>query len=218
MFIGHFGVGFAAKRAAPKMSLGTLMAGVLWADLLLPLFMLAGWERAEIGSVGYMPAHFNFPYSHSLAALAVWAILLGGIYFLIKKDHCGALVLGLCVLSHFLLDWMTHRTGVLLYPGGEPNGLGLWNLPWLNALIESAMLAAGLWIYVSITKPKDAVGVLALSFLIALLAASFASTFKGPMVHESRALGYSLLSGWLFPLWTFWIDRHRTLVPHPPET
>lgn len=34
MFIGHFAIGFAAKTAAPRVSLGTLLLGAQFIDLL----------------------------------------------------------------------------------------------------------------------------------------------------------------------------------------
>lgn len=36
MFIGHFGIGFGAKKAAPTISLGTLFLAALFLDLLWP--------------------------------------------------------------------------------------------------------------------------------------------------------------------------------------
>ena len=48
MFIGHFAVAFAAKPAAPKASLGTLILAAQFLDGLWPLFVLAGVERVEI--------------------------------------------------------------------------------------------------------------------------------------------------------------------------
>ena len=36
MFIGHFGVGFAAKRYAPRAGLGTLFLAAQYVDLLWP--------------------------------------------------------------------------------------------------------------------------------------------------------------------------------------
>src|SRR5574341_1272224 len=57
VFIGHYGVGFAAKRAAPQVSLGWLMTAPLLLDLLWPIFLLAGWEqvRIEPGNTAFTP-------------------------------------------------------------------------------------------------------------------------------------------------------------------
>ena len=48
MFIGHFGVALAAKKAAPRTSLGTLIFAAQFLDLLWPILLLAGIEHAKI--------------------------------------------------------------------------------------------------------------------------------------------------------------------------
>ena len=48
MFIGHFALGFAAKRVAPRTSLGTLFAAAQLVDLVWPILLLAGVERVRI--------------------------------------------------------------------------------------------------------------------------------------------------------------------------
>jgi hypothetical protein len=48
VFIGHFGVGFGAKAAAPKTSLGTLFLAAQFTDLLWPSLLLLGLEKVEI--------------------------------------------------------------------------------------------------------------------------------------------------------------------------
>ena len=48
MFIGHFGVALAAKRVAPKTSLGTLILAAQFLDFLWPVFVLLGIEHVRI--------------------------------------------------------------------------------------------------------------------------------------------------------------------------
>ena len=48
MFVGHFAVGFAAKRVAPEVSLGTLFLAAQFIDLLWPTLLLLGVERVSI--------------------------------------------------------------------------------------------------------------------------------------------------------------------------
>ncbi len=76
MFLGHIAVGFAAKRAAPKTSLGVLLGASELIDLLFPVFVLTGWERVRIepGSNPFLAADFYYPLSHSLAMTCVWAL------------------------------------------------------------------------------------------------------------------------------------------------
>jgi hypothetical protein len=54
MFIGHFAVGFAAKRFAPRSLLGALMAAPVFLDMLWPVFLLLGWEHPRIGCGGWL--------------------------------------------------------------------------------------------------------------------------------------------------------------------
>src|SRR5215469_13254555 len=114
MFIGHFALGFAAKKPAPRVSLALLMTAVAWADILWTIFLLLGVEHARIspGDTKYTPLNlYDYPWSHSLLMLVIWGALLGGIYWLIGKDAAGAWAVGACVVSHWVLDWVTHRPG-----------------------------------------------------------------------------------------------------------
>jgi len=77
MFIGHFGVGFAAKKTIPKTSLGTLLLASQFVDLLWPFFLIFGIEVVAIdpGNTAFTPLDFiYYPFSHSL--LGVFIILL----------------------------------------------------------------------------------------------------------------------------------------------
>src|SRR5262252_5766897 len=96
MFVGHFALGFAAKRAAPRTSLVLLFAAAQFADLLWPLLVAVGIEqvRFEPGNTAFTPLDFvSYPYSHSLALLAVWAIVVGGGYRAIAGGHATFLTL-----------------------------------------------------------------------------------------------------------------------------
>src|SRR5687768_4256927 len=130
MFIGHHAAGFAAKRFAPRVSLGTLFAATMLLDLLWPLFLLMGIEHVRIdsGNTAFTPLDFyDYPYTHSLLNVIGWSILAGTIHWLRRKSWRDATVVGLAVLSHWVLDFVTHRPDLPLWPGGPMVGLGLWN-------------------------------------------------------------------------------------------
>jgi hypothetical protein len=42
MFIGHFAVGFASKRLAPRTNVALLITAALFLDILWPIFVLGG--------------------------------------------------------------------------------------------------------------------------------------------------------------------------------
>src|SRR5256885_7286898 len=80
MFIGHYALALAAKRAAPRASLGTLFAATSFADLLWPLFLLLGWERAHIvpGPNPFLTLCLApIPTPHSPAPPIGWGALFG---------------------------------------------------------------------------------------------------------------------------------------------
>ena len=82
MFIGHFAVGFAMKRAAPRTSLGVMTAAAQLLDLLWPWLLLAGWERVRIdpGNTAFTPLAFDsYPISHSLVMAIGYGALFGAL-------------------------------------------------------------------------------------------------------------------------------------------
>src|SRR4051794_25825592 len=121
MFLGHFAVGLAAKRATPRISLAMLLVAAQFADVLWPFLIAFGVEHVRIdpGNTRFTPLDFvSYPYSHSLALLAVWALFIGGGYRAVAGGRGTFLTLAALVLSHWVLDYVTHRPDMPLYPKG----------------------------------------------------------------------------------------------------
>jgi membrane-bound metal-dependent hydrolase YbcI (DUF457 family) len=212
MFIGHFAIGFAAKRVAPRASLGVLMAAPNLLDLLWPVFLTAGWEQVRIdpGNTAVAPLDFvSYPISHSLATACGWGVLFALIYWGLTRYARGAVVIALAVVSHWFLDFVTHRPDMPLYPGGPRLGLGLWNSIPGTVLVESALYAAGAWLYVSMTGPRDRTGRYALWAFLAVSILLYVGNVTGPPPPNTHVLIMSAFALWLVPLWAWWIDRHR---------
>ena len=212
MFIGHFAVGFASKRVAPRASLGLLLLAPLLPDLLWPIFLFTGWEQVRIdpGNTAFTPLDFvSYPYSHSLAADAVWAALLALACWWYTRDRAGSVVLAAGVLSHWICDAVTHRPDMPLYPGGPVVGLGLWNSVAGTILVEAVLFALGVWVYATTTSARDRVGRYAFWGLAALLSLLYAGAAHGQPPPSVTALAAVGLGAWLFPLWGWWLDRRR---------
>src|SRR5688572_20487270 len=162
MLLGHYGVAFAAKRAAPRTSLGTLTLAAQLLDELWPIFLLLGLEQVRVtpGLMAASPFDFvHYPITHSLVGAIGWSVLLGGLYYAIKRYRRGAVVVGLLVLSHWFLDLPMHRPDLPLWPGSEVKvGLGAWRSIPLTIAIELTVLALGLVSYVRATRAKDTIG------------------------------------------------------------
>src|SRR6266852_7412816 len=125
MFIGHNALAFAAKRVAPKTSLGILTAAVMLVDLIWPIFLLLGIEhvRIEPGATKFTPLDFyDYPWTHSLLMGIVWGIAFGLIYWAITRYGRGAIIVALGVVSHWILDLIVHRPDLPLWPNGPKSG------------------------------------------------------------------------------------------------
>ena len=212
MFLGHFAVALAAKRAAPKTSLGTLALAAQLADLLWPVFLLAGWERVRIvpGITRVSPFDFvSYPVTHSLAAQAGWGIAFALVYFALKRNAKAAGVVGALVVSHWVLDFIVHRPDLSVWPGGEKFGLGLWNSLPATFVTESVLLVLGAAVYLRATPATDRIGSGALWSLLGLLVVLWLGAVFGPPPPNERVLTMSALAIWLTVPWAAWADRHR---------
>ena len=213
MFIGHFGVGFGSKAVARKGSLGTLLLAAQFIDLLWPTLLLLGVEQVRIvpGATTVTPLLFeHYPVSHSLMAVLVWACALGTVHFLLRRDRKAAIVLGLLVLSHWLLDVIVLQPDLPLYPGSTDKlGLNLWSSLLATLAVEAPLFVLGVWLYARTTTPTDNYGKWGLWTLVAFLAAIYAGNLFGPPPPSVLAIAWAGQLQWLLVIWGYWLDRHR---------
>ena len=212
MFIGHHAVAFAAKAAAPRVSLRTLFLATMWIDLIWPLLLLLHVEIVQIapGNTRFTPLAFvYYPYTHSLLAVAIWSIGFGAIYWIVKRDWTAAWLVGLVVLSHWVLDFVVHRPDLPLFLDRMKVGLGLWNFVAGTLAVELATFAVGLLLYLRATRAKDAIGRYAFWALVAFLLVLYVAAVLGPPPPSVRTLVFMGIAAWLMPLWAWWADRHR---------
>ena len=218
MFLGHFGVGFGAKAAVPKVSLGTMFLAAQFIDLLWPTLLMLGIERVSIRTDGkqYPPLDFvYYPYSHSLLAVIIWALLFAAVYYVIRRSRIGAAVLGLAVVSHWLLDLVVHYPDLPLYPGDSRRlGFAIWSWPMFEMALELSIFALGVWLYLRTTKAMDATGKWALWSLIAVLAVIHLANSLGSPPPSVAALAWVGQAQWLLVAWGYWADKHRSARAH----
>ena len=214
MFIGHNAIGFAAKKAAPRASLGALMGAAMLLDLIWPVMLLTGLEHVRIhhGDTRFSPLTFtDYPWTHSLAMAAAWSVGAAILYWIVSRYGRGAIVVALCVFSHWALDWITHRPDLPLYPGGPKLGLGLWNNPIATIGVESFLFAVGVLLYRDTTAPRDRIGSIGMWAFIVVLAAMYIATASGAPPPNERLLAWIALTAWVMPVWAWWFDRHREI-------
>ena len=212
MFLGHYGVALAARAATLRMSLGTTVAASQWLDLIWPVLLLTGLERVRIVP-GLMPANsldfVHYPISHSLLTVLGWGVLGGGLHFLLRRRKRDAAVVGVLVVSHWLLDVPFHRPDLPLWPGSDILvGGSLWASVPLTLALEFGLLGVGLAWYLRRTRARDRVGRWGLWALVGILSLFYLASFMGPPPDEG-SLAWGGLALWLFVPWAVWVDRHR---------
>src|SRR5215831_18337196 len=216
MFIGHFAAGFAAKRVAPRVSLGLLFLAAQLADVLWPIFVAIGLESVRIapGTTAVTPLDFvSYPYSHSLAALSIYAIVFGTVCWWLLGDLTASVVVAALVISHWVLDFVSHRPDMPIYPGGPRYGLSLWNSLPATVLVEIAMFAGGVWLYAKTTRARDAIGRWSFVGLVLFLLIAYAGNLAGgPPPSVAAIYWIGILGSVLILWWSWWTDRHRAIV------
>jgi hypothetical protein len=190
MFIGHFGLGFGAKKINNKPSLGTLFMAAQWLDLIWPIMLILGIEKVEIQPGNTVVAPLNF----------------------VKKDVKTAFLLGILVLSHWVLDFITHGPDLSLFPWMDKKvGLGLWNSFTGTIIVEVTIYAIGIYMYYTSTKAKNKTGIYSFWILVAFLFLIHMMNLFGPPPTKVEPLAYSALIQWLVILWGYWIDKNRVV-------
>lgn len=213
MFVGHFGLGFAGKWVARRSSLGTLFLAAQFIDLLWPTLLLLGLETVRVvpGITRVTPLDFvSYPISHSLLAVVGWALLFAGAYYLLRRSVRAALVCAVLVVSHWLLDFITHRPDLpLTMTGSHKVGLGLWDYPALAIGLELAVFAGGALLYARATRARDRAGSIGLWALLVFLSAVYVGNLFGAPPPGQQEIAWVSQAQWILIIWGYWLDRHR---------
>jgi hypothetical protein len=186
MFVGHYAVALAAKRLTPKSSMGTLFIAVQLLDIAWAAALLLGFEHARIVP-GLLPASsldlYDYPWTHGLVAAIGWA------WFTYRFSKNG--ILGACVFSHWILDFLSHRPDLPLFRGGTLVGLGLWRFREATVLVEVGLLIAGLLVYEQSTRAKTPRGRYAMRALVGVMILLESLSIYGPAPSSIKEVAVS---------------------------
>jgi hypothetical protein len=210
MFVGHYGVSYAAKRFTPRTSLGTLFLSVQTLDVLFSVFVLVGLERLRIvpGFTAYNPYDLVYmPYSHSLIGALAWALLAGLLMGALRGRTAGVWI-GIAVFSHFVLDVPMHTPDLPLAGNDSPKiGFGLWNHRNLALAAELIVLIGGLAIYWQRAKLSGPKRTATIVFATILVLATIVTPFAPPPASDTAFAYQALFLYVLLAGLAAWVDR-----------
>lgn len=208
MFIGHFGLGLASKKVNNLPSLAVMFMAVQFLDLLWPVFCLLGLEtfRIEAGNTKLTPLNFtHYPYSHSLLMSFFWGGIFSICYYIFTKNRTGSLLLAALVISHWFLDLLVHRPDLPITPFSDYKvGLGLWNFPVFEVVLEFGLFISGTSLYYITIKPNRKIS---FWLLIGTFVLIHLLNLFGPTPPSINAVAWAGNLIWLFVLWAWWIEK-----------
>lgn len=212
MFIGHYSAALVAKAAEPRARLWTYVGACQLLDIGWGAMILARLEKARVDpsmSGNGFDLYF-MPYSHSLPASIVWALVAGFLAFqFLRLPTRAAICVGLVVFSHWPLDLIVHHPDLLIWPGLPKVGLSFWDHPVSEMALEAGLLALASAAWVARRKDQGLATWPAAAFIGLLVAVQILATL-GPMASDPSSLGGMALGLYVVITLAAWpVDRSR---------
>jgi hypothetical protein len=129
---GHFAIGFVAKSVEPSTPLWALLLATEAPNLLIFGFEAAGVEYQAVTQINLSQGMQVIrpklmPWSHGFLMTIIWPLLIAAISFVVFRNRRASVVLGLMVLSHWMLDFIVQPPDLpMLFNGSPAVGLNLW--------------------------------------------------------------------------------------------
>jgi hypothetical protein len=204
MFVGHYSVAFAAKSERNKIPLWVLFVAVQFLDYIWATLVLLGIEKLRVikgFTAGSMLDSYFHPYSHSLIAAIAWSLLAALLY----KPLCSwlgysytksaALIVGLAVFSHWILDFIAHPRDLAIYDNKWKVGLGLWNYRDPEFALEIALVVVGIILYLTRNVMPGSRKVAAIGFGVGLTIIQIGDTYVPRQALTDKATAMAV---WIF--------------------
>ncbi len=199
MFVGHYSVAFAAKNERNKIPLWVLFVAVQFLDYIWATLVLLGIEKLRVikgFTAGSMLDSYYHPYSHSLLTALIWSAVAAVIYKGVWRGKLSAaLLVGLAVFSHWILDFIAHPRDLPIYDNMWKVGLGFWNYRGLEFGLEVVLLTGGTILYLRRNALSAARRKAVIGFCVALIIIQIGDTFvpRAPLSDRATAAGV-----WIF--------------------
>jgi len=204
VFVGHYSIAFAAKTERNRVPLWVLFVAVQFLDYIWATLVLLGIEKLRVikgFTAGSMLGSYFHPYSHSLIAAVAWSGVAALAYGTFCSRHgcqyrkSAALIVGLAVFSHWILDLIAHPRDLPIYDNTWKVGFGLWNYRDPEFALEIAVLAGGIILYLARNVMAAARRKAVIVFGIALVVVQIGDTYvpRTPLTDKATAIGV-----WIF--------------------
>ena len=219
MYIGHYAVALALRKVDKNTSLGLLFLAVQLADIIFFPLVLLGVERFAIIENFTDSTHFELiymPYSHSLfSTLMATTVVYFIIRFVLRQNKLTALVVGIAILSHWILDLIVHTPDLPLFADTSYKfGFGLWHSALATYILEMIILFAGFWIYLRSVKNINSFNKYGMIIFVLMLLLINAINIFGPLVNNSIEQ-FSITSFSLYLIFAavaHWLDRKHVII------
>ncbi len=214
MFVGHYSVSFAVKSVDKSIPLWVLFLAGQFVDVLWATLVLLGIEKLRVVE-GITASNaldlYYMPYTHSLVAALGWGLFGVVAYKLLRLSRTSAaLLVGVAIFSHWLLDFLVHRPDLPIYDNVIKVGLGLWNYRAVALALEFTLLFVSFWFYLRATRAVEKSGKYAMGIFVAALAIVQLASVFGAAPQSDVAVAASGLSLYLvFAAIAFWLERKR---------
>lgn len=211
MFIGHFAPAFLAAAAGPRApKLGTLFVAAQLVDWAFFALAIAGIEKMRIDPNATVMVPFDLhymPYTHSLVGTGFWALACALAVMLWQRNALGGVLAGLVVLSHWVLDWITHRPDLTIAGGPEAYGLGLWNFPYIAMPLELLITLGAFAFYVRRSRGPIGPPLILIGVLLALQAVNWFGpepAEAGFVLYAQALIAFAVTTGF-----AVWVGENR---------
>lgn len=223
MFVGHYGVSFAARRVGGKVPLWVWFIAVQWMDVVWSVLVLLGIEKLRIVP-GFTEANsldlYYMPYTHGLPGSIVISFVLGAIVALLTSGRrvTTFFLVAAASFSHWILDLIVHVPDLPLYDNSGKVGFGLWRHVVWSLPLELIVLGLGAWFYSRGVRFVGARGRYVFWGFVAFASVTQMYANFGPPPSSPTAMGitalmlYAVLAG--LAAWVEWFATvSRDLTP-----
>ena len=220
MFVGHYGVSFAAKPVETRVPLWVWFIAVQWLDVVWSVLVLLGVEKLHIVP-GFTQANsydlYYMPYTHGLPGSIVLSLILGAAVALFTPGKRGttAMLVAAAAFSHWILDLIVHVPDLPLYDNTAKVGFGLWRHVALSFPLEIALLGFGAWFYaraMTLTRPAVFWG-----FVIFLAVMQIYANFGPPPASENAMAVMALAFYVVLAALAAAVERYAVATANPPS-